>query len=596
MLNSKKIKIILVMLVIIIPFINITKGIDVSDTGYILNSYKFVFRNPESINFSIIFTSVIGGILLKLIEFIGVPSYIGLKIITIIFSLIGIYISFEFLKKYLNENLLLGGFLIAQLLAKGHINTLMYTHLTSFFFILIGISLIKGILENKNIYLYVSGFLIGVAIFVRISNLAIIILFLSILYPSIKRNNLRIILIQLSLFLGGFISGLICSLSIINILYGIERFHSMLYIYLNEAVSSSDGHSLSDSIRINLMQGFNGLFWISVFFVLLILGSLVWDKFIKKEKYSLLIDSIAIILPIIFVCLNYTGIKDFFLFKKFFEVFFTLYQPFSIVVAFLGIYIIYYCFFYNFSSNKCEESNDKSIIYFTILLIMLVLPLGSNQGFGILYQSFYLQSAILIPILYDITSKVTSSKFLNPVLTKSLFYFLFTYFICMLLMRNISYIYRDQLTDNMSNLNHSALKYILTTPERAIVINNIITEMEPFINTDRKIITYGSIPLFSFLFDMPPFFEGFNGWIEMGQLTENSMSDSLRLSEINEEYPLILISHMGTNNNQWPSQDSIAVMKELKEQDVKYKLINNYIEKNNYMTVYEGTWFSIYDR
>ena len=62
------------MLVIIIPFINITKGIDVSDTGYILNSYKYVFRNPESINFSIIFTSVIGGILLKLIEFIGDPS------------------------------------------------------------------------------------------------------------------------------------------------------------------------------------------------------------------------------------------------------------------------------------------------------------------------------------------------------------------------------------------------------------------------------------------------------------------------------------------------------------------------------------------
>lgn len=600
-LNSKKIKIILVMLVIVIPFVNITKGIDVSDTGYILNSYKFVFSNPESINFSIIFTSIIGGILLRFIEFIGIPSYIGLKISTIIFSLVGIYISFKFLKKYLNENLLLCGFLIAQLLAKGHINTLMYTHLTSFFFILIGISLIKGILENKNIYLYVSGVLIAIAVFIRISNLAIIILICSIIYASIKQNNLRIIITQLMFFLGGFLSGMACSLVIITVLYGSERFAAMLSIYLNEALSSSDGHSISDSIRISLMQGINGLFWILFFLILLILGSLVGNKLFVKGTYRRISYIIAILLPMVFVGLKCTRIESIFLFKKFYEVFFTLYQPFSIVVAFLGIYIIYYCFFYHLSSKKGEVGREKSIIYFTVLLIMLVLPLGSNQGFAILYQSFYLQSAILVPILYDINSKVieksySSKQFFNPILTNSLFYFLFTYFISMLLMRNIPYIYRDQLTENMSNLNHSSLEYTLTTPERASVINDIIHQMEKIYNPERKLITYGSIPLFSFLFNMAPFFDGFNGWIEMGQLTEKSMIDSLSQSEVDEEYPLILISHTGTNNNEWPSKETTIIMKELKEQDNKYKLINNYIEKNNYKVVYEGTWFSIYDK
>ena len=165
------------------------------------------------------------------------------------------------------------------------------------------------------------------------------------------------------------------------------------------------------------------------------------------------------------------------------------------------------------------------------------------------------------------------------------------YLTLMLLCRNITYVYRDNSINDKYSIKNDKLRGIKTNKQRANDVEEVINSIDKYVDSNRKLITYGSIPLFSYLLDMSPFFDGFNGWIEMDQLSVESMKNSL---ENTKEYPLIIISNVGTNNSIWPDNQTKIIMDEIKKSDVKYDLINNYICENNYERVFENDSFTVY--
>lgn len=591
---TKIIKIILICICFYIPFININKGLDVADTGYILNSYKFVFKNPETINFSIIFTSVFGNILLNIFNLLSIPSYLGFKLISAVFSLLICWFIVVSLRKYFDENILLVGVIISVLLARGHISTLMYTNLSAFILVISSIMLIKGLIEEKNIYITISGVLIGVNTFVRISNLVQIILVFAIIYYGWKKKNNKQALKKVFLFFSSISISLVISLLFIILCFGKSEVISMFNIYLKEAVNSTDAHSIMDSIRINLYQGLNGVFWICI---LWIIGFLV-DYLYKDKEYSIknivIIYLILAILPILFTVLKYININNVVGLNLLYKVFYSLYQPFSICVAFYSMITLYFCFI------KREDVISENIVLIIGFLAMISLPIGSNQGFAVLYQGFYLQGAVLsafiFKIVYIISKKMSLLKknYINPIFQMGIIIFISIYFLCMLLVRNISYSYRDNSNLDKFIINNSELDGIYTTKERAECINDLLYNIQTYIDKDISLIAYGSIPIFSYMLDMPPFFQGFNGWIEMGQLSIESMKEKIYKSEEEGKFPLIIISSDGTNNSEWPSYNTKNIMQEIKIKDNKYLLIQKYISENNYSLIYKNESFEVY--
>lgn len=591
---NRIIKIILVCICLIIPFININKGLDITDTGYILNSYEFVFKNPETINFGIVFTSVFGNILLKLLNFLRIPSYLGFKLISCLFSLLICWVVVINLKKYFNESILLIGIIISLLLARGHISILMYTNLSAFILVISNIMLIKGLIEEKSIYIAISGALIGINIFVRISNLVQIILFFAIIYYGWKKRNNKETVKNIIIFFSSISISIITSVIFIIVSFGTNEMVSMLRIYFSEAINSSDAHSIVDSIKINLLQGLNGVFWI---FILWIIGFLI-DYLYKNKKFTkkniINIYIMIGILPILFTILKYINIDKIIGINLIYEVFYSVYQPFSICVAFYSMLTLYFCFI------KKQVSIDENVILLVGFLSMIALPMGSNQGFAILYQGFYLQGVMLSVFISRILiSKnkqihILKKNNINITFQKGVIIFIFIYFLCMLLARNISFSYRENSKLDKFTINNNKLIGIYTTEGRAKNINDLLYNIEPYIDIENRIITYGSIPIFSYILDMPPFFEGFNGWIEMGQLSIESMKNSFEKSEKEKKFPLIIISNDGTNNSQWPNDNTKKIMEEIKIQDNKYHLIQEYMNNNNYLLVYKNESFEVY--
>lgn len=591
---KKIIKITLICICCFIPFINISKGLDVADTGYILNSYEFVFKNPESINFSIILTSVFGNIILNILNLLNIPIYLGLKVVAAIFSLVVSWIILQNLKKHFDENILLIGIMISLLLARGHISILMYTNLSGFILAIASIILINGIIEEKNKSIFISGLLIGINVFVRISNLVQVILIFSIIYYGWKNKNKKVILKNSFIFLSGVAISLGISLLFIILYFGKSQLISMINIYFQESINSSDSHSMMDSIKINLNQGLNGLFWIAILWSI----GFAIDYFCKRKNCSAknicIIYGILAILPIVFIVLKYYNFDKIIIFSLIYKMFYSVYQPFSICVAFYSLITLYMCFI------KKENSINESLILIIGFLSMISLPMGSNQGFAILYQGFYLQAAILSVFVYKILSNTSEIKYkqikkrVNPIFQRGIIIFVLIYFLSMLLIRNITYTYRDNTKLDKFTINNYKFKGIYTTEQRAKYINELLEKIEPYIDENTKLITYGSIPIFSYALDMPPFFNGFNGWIEMGQLSIDSMKESIENSVKEEKFPLIIISNVGTNNSEWPSDETIKIMEEIKGEDNKYFLIQEYIIENNYSLLFKNEVFEVY--
>ena len=80
---------------------------------------------------------------------------------------------------------------------------------------------------------------------------------------------------------------------------------SMISIYLQESINSTDSHSIMDSVKINLNQGLNGVFWIVILWTI----GFIIDYFLKTKKNSKkgikIIYIILATLPIIFVVLKW---------------------------------------------------------------------------------------------------------------------------------------------------------------------------------------------------------------------------------------------------------------------------------------------------
>lgn len=577
------IKLILIGMCIILPFIGINKGLDVTDTGYIINSYKFVYSNPDSINFAIIFTSMFGNIISKLLTLINVPTYLGLRIVASIASLCTCFIVVKFLKVYFDEKILIIGSIFTLLLARGHISILMYNNLSAFVGTIICIFLMKGIIYEKNKYIFLSGILLGINIFIRISNLVQLVILFGIIYYGVQTKNIRNMVRSIGIFLAGMLSSVITSVIFLVNIFGEKRLMSMVNIYSKEAMKSKDSHSIFDSIKINFNQGINGVFWITLLFAL----SIILYYIFKNNKR--IIDNIRniyflfILIPLIFIVFKYIGLDKVIVFNKIYKLFYSVYQPFSIAVAFFSILVLTNCFFTKGSSI------DENTILIIAFLLMIAMPIGSNQGFAILYQSFYIQAPLLACYIWRIISKKNVN--VKEIFQNSMIILICVYLTLMLLCRNITYVYRDNSINDKYSIKNDKLRGIKTNKQRANDVEEVINSIDKYVDSNRKLITYGSIPLFSYLLDMSPFFDGFNGWIEMDQLSVESMKNSL---ENTKEYPLIIISNVGTNNSIWPDNQTKIIMDEIKKSDVKYELINNYICENNYERVFENDSFTVY--
>ena len=566
-------------LVIIFPYLLIFQGLDVTDIGFWLTNYHQIFIEPSNIQllFSCWLSNVIGGIWIRMVGGLGL---FGVKLGGAIVVSITCYLSYLILKDYIKKEFLLIGLLLTEMIAfSGTSIILNYNNLSALFFTLSAYFFIKAILKEQYILFLFSGFLIGLNIFIRFSNiLGISLVVVIFFYGYLKKIKISIQIRRSLYFLLGWCASIIMVLIIMKILGHYKLYLNSLLDLFEVGTSSDLRHSGIMLIKLLIRDH---LFVLLYFFIAL-LGTIVISKIFHKIKLN---KYFKYIIFFIFALLI-----SFFLYKG--------HRYFIYII--MGM--LYLSLLINIFNLPKIDVNLK-MISLTALLILFITPLGSSNGisnarFG-MWLALPISIALLMQIMEiknDLNFTTDSNKFFGRFKINKqemlfakiiILIFCFTF----MLMFSFRYTYSDT-TNRLAmhySINHPKLKMVYTTKERAKVVGELLDEIPKYVQAGDYLLCYEHIPMVHFLTETRPYL--YTSWPILYQPGEFQINLDKTFKE-KEKYPVIVRAKRSTSNFEWPNNSDIGLINSFNYNGNR-EIMKEFIDKYFYKIVWENDFFQI---
>lgn len=358
------------------------QGIDNVDVGFCNTFYECIFKYPEanSFNFLYYLTGVIGGFWEIVFGNYGLLGFRFFEAFTLTLSIFFLYSIF---KKYIPWQYSL----IAISLCFVFPTITVTFHYDTFSYLLIAISAFcinKATKEKYCIWVILSGFFIGLSIFARIVNAALIALIIIPLFVFKKHERSKINIKAGVCFAIGIVLG--CFLAVCMLLISHQEAYYIDAIQQAFCTLSNNNatHSKGNIIYKYFKSGINIALTIMV---LLIIAKLTTIKQIKKYKDHILTK---ILLTIIIFILAYTSL------------------PYTVALACSLLLCLYAII------NKNIEEGKVVVSY--LIIATLIFPIGSDIGIAGVYN--WIAGMAIFPAAYCYTkiSKKWNSLLLITIL------------------------------------------------------------------------------------------------------------------------------------------------------------------------------------
>lgn len=570
-----------IFLLILIPLLLIWQGLDFTDTGFALANAQQIFTDPSSVQYGISawLTNAIGGIwLLSFGEEFGL---IGFRFASVLIVYATIFFSFLTLKPYFKKEYVLFGLFLAELFIV-RLYWINYNSLTALFYVIAAYFLIRGLQEYKNNFVLLSGFFLGLNIFNRVSNILGISLILCIFAHRYWNSITVKESIKSALFL---ISGLIIAVLIISgILVTVGQFelfiNSLLDFFINYGLNPSSSHS----------------------------GTGLLSRFIKDHLLVILLTSISII-GFVLISKIYSGLASH---SRFASIIFLLGifvsgLTISIVIP-IGSYIImviygFFCLILLMNIIwHCPDKEQLPLLSLTVLLLLIISPLGSNNGiFNAIYGMWL---AIPIGLIFVLefpglnlgrglnNRTVIVQRFfldLSKIETKTIMCLILIFFVSFSLISAYRYTYRDSADrfEMHYSVDHPYLRYVFTTEERAHVVQGLVDELPHYVKKGDYVLAYESIPMVYYLTGSRPYLD--NSWPDL--YNPDQFSEKLNQSlEERGVLPVVVRAKFSTRDSFWPSNTKpIGDESDL----IRRTAMERFIEAHDYRLVWNNEFFEI---
>lgn len=216
------------------------------------------------------------------------------------------------------------------------------------------------------------------------------------------------------------------------------------------------------------------------------------------------------------------------------------------------------------------------------LLLMLIFPMGSDSGFNNGTIILMLASPIAIAVCMKHTLMFRTGYFIAA----------FTIVCIAKMVTNGAYFDGGPLWKKTATINSPRAAGILTTPERAAIVNDALKGIQPWVKPGDTLLVYGSMPMLNYLTDTRPAMDCC--WPEL--LSTSLIAE--RLSKIAKP-PLVLrqkFVSIGTKFSA-PTDSLLQTYGDSKStfcSDTKIAALNDFLTENHYQKVFENTHFVLY--
>lgn len=509
-------------------FPSMLKGIDLTDMAYMLAKYKYVFEQEVPVNgASIIMTDILGGILYH-----AVPEgqVFLLTLACWVLNCGMALLSFRLLQEYLN------GFLLTAILAGGGFFSIAFIHIvhydtfSMFFQILAFFVLIKGLDEKNKNLMIISGFILGLNIFVRLPNIlqtSFVLLIIWYFGQDIKKNKKTILSyierVVIGICSGGLFGVLLCCMTL-----GKSGVKSLLFGTTRTLLDSSSSYSAMyiknrffDGIKSGIQNAAKYEIGI-IFFVILLLGlSKIYfrKENIFSEKARMRCYKIAEIVSGILIltwAVVLTGKLS--------------HIPILEILVTDAIVICMASAFY-----LRKRDIRLSTICLGCVFMELILTVGTNNGtsFYVVFMGF--------PVAVTVCALWKSLGYRYGPIKNSCKYIMSITLAALLCIEGYQYystfVYRDSPKESLNcEANIKEYKGIKTSAERAGYLDNLVKILEPY--NDYEMITLGDFAIGYVITDLVPFFT--STWPDLMGL--ESLQGQMEMKLEQDIYPVIVLA------------------------------------------------------
>ena len=567
-----------IIIIVIIQIILMFQGFDICDDGFVLTFYQQIFSNPESVEYNFLywFSGILGGTWYQLNEDGGI---IWFRILGVIINSATFILSFQILKKYIPKTFLIFSLLMVLFVNDYGFLTFYHNQITSFLTVLMVYFLSRGLFKRKNKLLLIAGFIYVLNGMTRLPNFILISLFLAIpVYFYLKKLKYKSALKPIGFSVLGIFIGFMFVYLILSISGQLHVMGNALFTMMDVGNTEGSAHNFKTVIKAQYYNHYSIV--ISFFqFAIAFLITTVTLTIAKRHKYLMYLIVIV--------------------FCGFLVYWFQKNDIFSIyTLAYLGsIWTL-------ISKRFNTEVRTIALMAFVMLATM---TLGSgagikNSGYMTMWLGFPLFYYVLPIIIMNIRSLLESTQQnfnLEKKTTKLSRLLIYTITISFLSLKayNISqgaYFDSGSRLDKTFTINNKKAKYIYTTESRAKIVNNLLLNLERYVEPGDYLFAYDHIPMIHFLTNTLPY--TYNPW--PGIYDHYSFNKKIEKAETEiEGLPIVVVQKFETiidfsepKSNYMVPEKNNSILHGSKSIEV----MNDFLDRNNYKEVWSDDYFSIY--
>ena len=454
--------------------IQMFQGFSYLDIGFYMSGYQH-FNDDPYVSYFLGQWLLSFNLTSALCRLFSINTYLGLRILHLLFIIISQTVIYFYLKRYINRHFIISGLLLATLAHFGSYTEINYNDYSVGLLTLSIMAYHYGYTNNRMKAIILSGILAGVSFYFRIVNVTFIgIPFLAWLISHRYKSAIRT---RYQFF--GFFSGIIaacCATTVLLYCNGmLDVFTMTLTDLFTRSSDPQDPHGVK-AIIINLYDLYKGQ--IQGFSVIALLTFLIAFNDIKNK---------GAIRTIITIVLSLLIIPNIYLWES----------PSNIIVG-----ICLSALFFLFAGR--DVNPQTASLYLLSLFIPVIFPIGSNAG-----PDFYGKDMCFLTLPVSLCIIGEGIGTLKAEYRKAAYKALHISFafICMaMIYTNINRPMMEEGTRTQCRytINSPLTRHIYTTEENASLNNYLIDKVKPLIPAKSYLICNFSIPMISLL-DCKPY-------------------------------------------------------------------------------------------
>lgn len=556
------------------------QGFDLSDEGWGMYFYQQIFKNPECVVGQMPYwvTGVIGG-LWNLVFPMG--GFLGTRVLGIIMVTGTFYLSYVFLKKSINSEWLLVGLIAQVMIVAGDPKPYGYNSLTAFLVLLSIMFFWRGLEKHKLIWLFIGGAILGINVFVRLPNLAILPIIL--LIPSyfywkegkknVFSNN------QLWVAIIGVIFGLGIIIAAMYYWGYWNLFIKSLTDVANVATDDNNSHQLGQ-LFVRYVKNYWGI--VAVGMVIVLLGGMyVWLRTKISNKMFSWGLNLLVVFILTFASLYYNKAlrhNDMY---------------FAQFISYVGTILI----LANYNKSKNLHLRYAAL---ASLIMIICMPLGSDLGINTMWTSAWMALPLATAYLYSLFGDKMSLgkriKSVNRSYIRSYFIIIFLVYIGCGIYKNDNLAYYDPGSrfEKIYPIDNTFCRLIYTNSYRAGLMNELLPVLEKYVNPNDYLLVYNFMPGLNYMTNTRSYIS--NSWLWC--LAEGELKRQLDAA-VSEGKPLpVVVRHHFVAANRWHPYDPHYADVERTPINIlsrpdQTKAINDFLKENHYVTVWTNRNFEV---